>query len=83
MLGQYPGEQLVSRSQAKRVLARFDQFTEVMLDFDSLDDIGQPFADEIFRVFPLDHPEVEIVVIKTNENVEQMIKYVSSSKNQD
>lgn len=76
-LGNYPGEQLVSRSQAKRVLARFDQFSEVILDFQGVDDIGQPFADEIFRVFQNSHPEIRIVAFRTNENIDKMIKYVS------
>ncbi len=80
-LGKYPGEQLVSRSQAKRVLARFDQFSEVMLDFDGVDDIGQPFADELFRVFPWNHPDIEIVVINANENVRSMIDYTTGSPN--
>src|SRR5205823_6040733 len=44
-------DNLVSRSQAKRLLARFDKFTEVCLDFAGVDSIGQAFADEIFRVF--------------------------------
>ena len=82
-LGQYPGEQLVSRSQAKRVLARFDQFNEVMLDFKSVDDIGQPFADEIFRVFPLNHPNTELLVMNTNENVQKMIDYTYGSQKND
>jgi anti-sigma regulatory factor (Ser/Thr protein kinase) len=62
-LGKYPGEQLVSRSQAKRVLARFDSFTEVMLDFKGVPDIGQAFADEIFRVFKNAHPDIDILAI--------------------
>ena len=74
-LGRYPGEQLVSRSQAKRVLARFDQFTEVMLDFEDVEDIGQPFADEVFRVFPLNHPETELLVVNTNENRKLLLAY--------
>lgn len=78
-LGKYPGEQLVSRSQAKRVLARFDQFTEVILDFNGVEDIGQPFADEIFRVFRLNHPSIALYAINTNENIEKMIEYVSGS----
>jgi hypothetical protein len=40
-LGRYPGEQLVSRSQAKRLLARFTDFSEVMLDFTGVPEIGQ------------------------------------------
>ena len=82
-LGEYPGEQLVSRSQAKRVLARFEQFTEMILDFEGVEDIGQPFADEIFRVFPLNHPEIDIFVSRANENVDQMIEYVQASAKND
>lgn len=78
-LGNYPGEQLVSRSQAKRVLARFDQFSEVLLDFHDVDDIGQPFADEIFRVFQNSHPEIRILTVRTNQNIDKMIEFVTQS----
>jgi anti-sigma regulatory factor (Ser/Thr protein kinase) len=76
-LGNYPGEQLVSRSQAKRVLARFDQFSEVILDFNNVEDIGQPFADEIFRVFKNSHPDIEILVTRTNPDIDKMIEFVT------
>lgn len=76
-LGSYPGEQLVSRSQAKRVLARFDQFSEILLDFQGVDDIGQPFADEIFRVFYNEHPNIQVIAARTNSNVRQMIEFVT------
>lgn len=77
-LSKYPGELLVSRSQAKRVLARFEDFTEVMLDFKNVDDIGQGFADEIFRVFRSNHPEIEIVWVNTNEKIDKMIAFVEA-----
>ena len=80
-LGNYPGEQLVSRSQAKRVLARFNQFSEIILDFENVDDIGQAFADEIFRVFRNAHPEIKIFTARTNKAVDNMIEYVSRSDN--
>lgn len=83
MLGKYPGEQLISRSQAKRVLARFDQFSEVMLDFYGVDDIGQPFADEIFRVFMINHPDIEIYYVRANEKITTMIEYVSRESQQE
>lgn len=76
-LGKYPGEQLVSRSQAKRILARFEQFSEIILDFNGVEDIGQPFADEIFRVYKNVHPEITLVAMWTNDNVQKMIDYVS------
>jgi anti-sigma regulatory factor (Ser/Thr protein kinase) len=77
-LGRYPGEQLVSRSQAKRILARFADFSEVILDFDGVAEIGQPFADEIFRVFKNEHPNTPIYVARANEAVNRMIRYVES-----
>jgi len=77
-LGRYPGEQLVSRSQAKRILARFTDFSEVMLDFSGVTEIGQPFADEIFRVFKNEHPQVAIFTFNTNKNIDKMIEYVHS-----
>lgn len=76
-LGNYPGEQLVSRSQAKRILARFDQFSEVILDFTDVEDIGQPFADEIFRVFKNSNPEINIIAVRTNPNIDKMIEFVT------
>jgi hypothetical protein len=74
----YEGEQLLSRSQAKRLLARVDQFKEVFLDFKGVTSIGQAFADEIFRVFKIHHPNVEIVRVNTNDEVERMIHRVES-----
>jgi len=72
-LGKYPGEQLVSRSQAKRVLARVDRFSEVLLDFQGVQDIGPAFADEIFRVFRNAHPDISIRASRANDRVNRMI----------
>jgi anti-sigma regulatory factor (Ser/Thr protein kinase) len=72
-LGRYPGEQLVSRSQAKRVLARVERFSEVLLDFQGVQDIGPAFADEIFRVFRNAHPDISIRAARTNDRVDRMI----------
>lgn len=66
-------ENFVSRSQAKRLLARLDRFRDVILDFDKIDSIGQAFADEIFRVYKIQHPEVNILPINANEDVMRMI----------
>jgi hypothetical protein len=73
-LARYGKETLVSRSQAKRVLARFDDFKEVLLDFDGVDSIGQAFADEIFRVFANQHPEIKLVAVSMSEEVKQMVR---------
>ena len=73
---QFEGETLVSRSQAKRLITRFDRFKEVVLDFEGIKFIGQPFADEIFRVFQKKNPKVRLVPVNTNESVNKIIKHV-------
>lgn len=73
-LAQVGDENLVSRSQAKRLLQRVDQFRHVVLDFQSVRSIGQAFADEIFRVFALAHPEVDLVPVHAVPEVQQMIR---------
>jgi len=73
VLAQYSGDPLISRSQAKRVLARVDLFRTVVFDFSQIDSIGQAFADEIFRVFAQSHPQIELQFIHANASVRQMI----------
>ena len=72
-LAQYGNEQLVSRSQAKRLLSRVDRFQTVVLNFQGVATIGQAFADEVFRVFSIEHPEITILPIHTAPEVEAMI----------
>ena len=78
-LAQYGDDKLVSRSQAKRLLARVDRFKTVIFDFEGVDSIGQAFADEIFRVFNTKHPEIELIAIKTNSAVKRMISRAKAS----
>ena len=75
---EYGDEQLVSRSQAKRLLTRFDRFRVVVLDFADVKSIGQAFADELFRVFTRRHPEIELIPINSNEQVTRMISRARS-----
>lgn len=72
-LARYGNEMLVSRSQAKRLLARVDRFKIVIFDFSDIDQIGQAFADEVFRVFKNQHPEMQIYFSQANADVENMI----------
>jgi hypothetical protein len=73
-------EQLISRSQAKRLLARFEKFRVVLLDFKGIDEIGQAFADEVFRVFPDSHPEVKLIPIYTTKEVKKLIRRVKHAR---
>ncbi|MDX9872019.1 MAG: DUF4325 domain-containing protein [Clostridia bacterium] len=75
-LMQFEGEALMSRSQARRLLARVDHFKEAVLDFQDVILIGQAFADEIFRVFQNAHPDIRLISINQNPDVERMIQHV-------
>lgn len=66
-------DDLISRSQAKRVLANCEKFKQIVIDFQGVDFIGQAFADEIFRVFALHNPDVELIPIHENDQIRSMI----------
>lgn len=67
---------LVSRSQAKRVAARFEAFSEVEIDCTGIEQIGQAFADELLRVWALKHPETHLHMTNTNPSVKKMISHI-------
>lgn len=72
-LGQYEGEKLVSRSQAKRLIFRFEKFKTVILDFSGVAEIGQAFSDEVFRVFQDAHNDTKLVPINMTAAVKNMV----------
>jgi anti-sigma regulatory factor (Ser/Thr protein kinase)/biotin operon repressor len=73
-LASFGDESLVSRSSARRVLARAERFDEVLLDFAGVRAVGQAFADEIFRVFATAHPEVKLAHVNASDQVARMIQ---------
>ncbi len=72
-LAKYGEDKLISRSQARRLLARVELFRTVLFDFSEVETIGPAFADEIFRVFALQHPDIELHPIKVNSAITRMI----------
>jgi anti-sigma regulatory factor (Ser/Thr protein kinase) len=72
-LAQYEGEELLSRSQAKRLMLRVENFKTVILDFEGVKSVGPAFADEIFRVYKNEHPNVELIPSHESEEVKKMI----------
>lgn len=79
-LAQYGNEKLISRSQAKRLLARIEKFQHVIFDFDQVSAIGQAFAGEIFRVYTNNHPDIALLPVNMAPNVEKMVKRVMAFK---
>jgi anti-sigma regulatory factor (Ser/Thr protein kinase) len=78
-MAEHSPDDLISRSQAKRLLLRIDRFRRVVLDFQNVNQIGQAFADEIFRVFVRGHPSVNVQFINANDEVIRMIRRVQSA----
>ena len=66
----------VSRSEAKRLMHNLEKFSEVELDLRGVDQVGQGFADEVFRVFAWKHPGTGIRVLNAAESVAAMIRHV-------
>lgn len=78
-LAKYGDDNLISRSQAKRLLSRVDLFKVVILDFKEVPTIGQAFADEIFRVFANQHPNIQLLPLHENSEIKRMIQRVTST----
>lgn len=73
-------QNVVSRSQARRLLAGMDRFSEIVLDFKGVEDIGQAFADEVFRVFQNQNPSISITITRANKHVRGMIERTLNSQ---
>ena len=71
------GEEFLSRSQAKRFALGLEEFEHVILDFTGVELVGQGFADELFRVWQADHPNVRLDVAGANAGVALMIGRVA------
>jgi anti-sigma regulatory factor (Ser/Thr protein kinase)/predicted transcriptional regulator len=69
----------VSRSQAKRICYRLENFEEVILDFENVSWMGQGFAHQIFVVFQNSHPNIKLVAINMNESVSNMYNHVKNT----
>ncbi len=57
------GTLFISRSEARRVVANLEKWQSVVLDFTGVEEIGQGFADEIFRVWAHAHPTIKVETV--------------------
>jgi anti-sigma regulatory factor (Ser/Thr protein kinase) len=69
---------LDSRAQARRVVARLQQFRRAEVDFAGVNDVGHGFADELFRVFARSHPGVEIVPMNMSPRIAALVSAVNA-----
>ena len=65
---------LIARSEARNILVGALGFAEVDLDFEGVEQVGQGFVDEAFRVWPSQHPEVRVTPINMGEAVQFMVR---------
>lgn len=68
------GVEFVSRSEAKRLLAGLDKFSEIIFDYRGVQKVGQGFVDEIYRIWKNQHPSVAFRNINASAEVEFMLK---------
>lgn len=67
------GLRFASRSEARRLMAGLDEFTEIDIDFADVSEVGQGFVDEVFRVWAQNHPDKTLNPINMNPAVEFMV----------
>ncbi len=68
------GTEFVSRSEGKRIMGGLEGFTEIVIDFTGVEHVGQGFADEVFRVWPSQHPGVTVDPARMIPEVEFMVR---------
>lgn len=74
------GDVWISRSQAKRILSGLEKYKKIILDFKGIEVIGQGFADEIFRVFEIAHPEIMIEAVNMAPSVEILVRRAENDR---
>jgi STAS-like domain of unknown function (DUF4325) len=53
---------------------RVELFKVVIFNFKDVESVGQAFADETFRVFAKEHPDIQLVPHNANSQVKRMIE---------
>ncbi len=69
-----------SRSEAKRLITGLDKFKELLLDFQGVKSISRSFADEIFRVFQNEHPDIVIKIQNIRPSLQAIINHMVDNK---
>lgn len=70
----------VARSHARRVLKDAEGYKELVIDFRGIEFMGRGFADEVFRVFQEEHPEIKITPLHASTSMLAMIRYLGGKQ---
>jgi anti-sigma regulatory factor (Ser/Thr protein kinase) len=68
------GVRFISRSEARRLLRGLERFREVLVDLRGVQEVGQGFVDEVFRVWPSQYPDTTVRPINMVGPVEAMVR---------
>jgi len=66
----------VSRSEAKRLLSGLHKFKEIILDFKGVKSLGQGFADEVFRVFKRQYPDIILTTQNLSPTLIPIVRHI-------
>jgi hypothetical protein len=69
----------VSRTEAKRLAAGLERFGLVEVDFSGVDQVGQGFIDELFRVWQNAHPATRLEPVNTTPVVDALLRLTRDS----
>jgi len=70
----------ISRSEARRLYHGLDKFKVIILDFKGVKAIGQGFADELFRVFMQNYPEICMEIVNLKPSLLTILNHVVDNK---
>ena len=70
----------VARSEARRLAETFEESAEVIVDFEGMEWVGQGFADELFRVWQNDHPDIRLDPVNMNESVRRFVEQARAGR---
>jgi hypothetical protein len=73
-VGLFERGDFVSRSEAKRMGAELEVFDEVDIDFSGVDQVGQGFVDELFRVWQRNHPGTQLRATNANPAISALVE---------
>lgn len=66
----------MARSHARRVLKDVEGYKEIVIDFRGIEFMGRGFADEVFRVFQSEHPDMKITPLHASTSMMAMIRHL-------
>lgn len=68
------GRSFISRSEAKRLANGLERFDNVIVDFQGVNEVGQGFVDELFRVWHREHRDITLTPVNMSPAVERMVR---------